>query len=416
MSTTSTNPATNSAQSPSLPFASRADQLVGSVIDASTTLLAAYDHDIVKFGMGAPAPDMLPAKDFGRIAGEVFDPSNFTYGETKGEPILLEALHDYLSAMDQIPAEQKGNLDRLLITSGGMQGLDLGFKLFVSPGDLVACESPTYTNGSATAMSYEADILEVPVDDEGMQVEVLEEHTARTGRPPKVIYTIPTFQNPAGVTMSLPRRERLLSFAHRHRSVIIEDNPYGMLRFSGESLPALSDLSPNDPLIFGVRTFSKFVAPGLRLGWIDVDPEVRDLAVNAKQTMDTCAPVPNQHLVAQWLSEGGAESHVEVLREAYRERKLTMSAGLERHFPGELRATDPDGGFFLWVTFDDETLNTEQLLPTALEEGVAYIPGPAFSPGGSFTNDLRLCFASNTPERIDEGLERLRRAIDRHRA
>src|SRR5699024_9455419 len=122
---------------------------------------------------------------------------------------------------------------------------------------LVACESPTYTNGSATAMSYEADILEVPVDDEGMQVEVLEEHTARTGRPPKVIYTIPTFQNPAGVTMSLPRRERLLSFAHRHRSVIIEDNPYGMLRFSGESLPALSDLSPTDPLIFGVRTFPR---------------------------------------------------------------------------------------------------------------------------------------------------------------
>ncbi|WP_209373717.1 PLP-dependent aminotransferase family protein [Brevibacterium renqingii] len=416
MSTTSMNATTSSSQNPSLPFASRADQLVGSVIDASTTLLASYDHDIVKFGMGAPAPDMLPAKDFARIAGEVFDPANFTYGETKGEPVLLDALHDYLSSTNQIPVEQQGDPDRLLITSGGMQGLDLGFKLFVSPGDLVACESPTYTNGSATAMSYEAEILEIPVDEDGMQVEALEDHVARTGRAPKVIYTVPTFQNPAGVTMSLPRRERLLSFAHRHRSVIIEDNPYGMLRFSGESLPALSDLSPNDPLIFGVRTFSKFVAPGLRLGWIDVDPAVRELAVNAKQTMDTCAPVPNQHLVAQWLSEGGAESHVEVLREAYRERKLTMSAGLERLFPGEVSATDPDGGFFLWVTFDDETINTEELLPTALEDGVAYIPGPAFSPAGKFSNALRLCFASNTPERIDEGLERLRGAVGRHRA
>lgn len=416
MSTTSMHAATDSPQNPSLPYASRYDQLVGSVIDASTTLLAAYDHDIVKFGMGAPAPDMLPAEDFARIAGDVFSPANFTYGETKGEPILIEALHDYLASTGQIPAEQQGDLDRFLITSGGMQGLDLGFKLFVSPGDLVACESPTYTNGSATAMSYEAEILEVPVDEDGMQVEALEEHTARTGRAPKVIYTIPTFQNPAGVTMSLPRRERLLDFAHRHRSVIIEDNPYGMLRFSGDSLPALSDLSPNDPLIFGVRTFSKFVAPGLRVGWIDVDPEVREIAVNAKQTMDTCAAVPNQHLVARWLAEGGANTHVDTLREAYRERKITMSDALARHFPGEIRATDPVGGFFLWVTFEDESFNTEELMPTALEEGVAYIPGPAFSPAGRFSNALRLCFASNSPERIDEGLRRLRRAVDRHRA
>ncbi|WP_210604602.1 PLP-dependent aminotransferase family protein [Brevibacterium oceani] len=415
MSTTSVNPATNSSQHPDLPYATRRDKLVGSVIDASTTLLAAYDHDIVKFGMGAPAPDMLPADDFARIAADVFSPANFTYGETKGEPVLIDALHEYLASTEQIPSEQQGDLDRLLITSGGMQGLDLGFKLFVSPGDLVACESPTYTNGSATAMSYEAEILEIPVDEDGMQVEALEEHTARTGRAPKVIYTVPTFQNPAGVTMSLPRRERLLAFAHRHGSVIIEDNPYGMLRFDGESIPALSDLSPNDPFIFGVHTFSKFVAPGLRVGWIDVAPSVRDLAVNAKQTMDTCAPVPNQHLIARWLSEGGADSHVATLREAYRERKITMADGLTRHFPGEVRATDPDGGFFLWVTFEDESINTEALMPTALEEGVAYIPGPAFSPAGHFSNALRLCFASNTPDRIDEGLQRLRRALDRHR-
>lgn len=400
----------------SLPFATRSDKLVGSVIDASTTVLAAYTHDIVKFGMGAPAPDMLPAQDFARIAGEVFSPENFTYGETQGEPVLLEALQNYLTDTGQIPAAQQGQPDRLLITSGGMQGLDLGFKLFVSPGDLVACESPTYTNGSATAMSYEAEILEVPVDHEGMQVEMLQDHVDRSGRAPKVIYTVPTFQNPAGVTMSLPRRERLLEFAHRHGSVIIEDNPYGMLRFSGESIPALSDLSPNDPLIFGVRTFSKFVAPGLRVGWIDVDPAVRDLAINAKQTMDTCAPVPNQHLIARWLNEGGANSHVDRLRTAYFERKTTMAAGLERLFGDEIRSTDPDGGFFLWVTFEDESINTEDLLSTALEEGVAYIPGPAFSPAGHFGNALRLCFASNTPERIDEGLARLRRALDRYKS
>nr|WP_320109169.1 aminotransferase class I/II-fold pyridoxal phosphate-dependent enzyme [Brevibacterium sp. JSBI002] len=156
--------------------------------------------------------------------------------------------------------------------------------------------------------------------------------------------------------------------------------------------------------------------PGLRVGWIDVDPEVRELAVNAKQTMDSCAPVPNQHLIARWLAEGGADSHVEVLRKAYRERKIAMSEGLERLFPGEIRATDPDGGFFLWVTFEDESINTEDLMNTALEEGVAYIPGPAFSPAGNFSNALRLCFASAAPDRIDDGLQRLRRAVDRYRA
>ena len=412
MSTMSPSASSSVSSRPSLPLATRADSLIGSVIDSSVALLASYDHDIVKFGMGAPAPDMLPASDFARIAKSVFSPDSFTYGETQGEPVLLDALLNYLQETGQIPEEHFGRRDRLVITSGGMQGLDLGFKLFVSPGDLVFCESPTYTNGSATALSYEAEIVEVPVDDDGMQVDELEDLVARAGRAPSVIYTIPTFQNPAGVTMSLERREKLLEFAHRHNTVILEDNPYGTLRFSGEDIPSLSQLSPNDPLIFGVRTFSKFVAPGLRIGWVDVDPELRGLVINAKQAMDSCTNVPTQHMVAQWLKEGGAHEHVEHLRSSYLERKKTMSSGLQRLFGDEIRSTDPDGGFFLWVTFQDESINTEDLMPTALEEGVAYIPGPAFSQAGAFTNALRLCFASAAPERIEEGLQRLRRAVD----
>lgn len=414
MSTVS--PSASSPTQSALPLATRADSLVGSVIDSSTTLLAAYTHDIVKFGMGAPAPDMLPSTDFARIATSVFSPETFTYGETPGEPVLLDALLNYLQETGQIPEEHFGNRERLVITSGGMQGLDLGFKLFVSPGDLVFCESPTYTNGSATAMSYEAEVVEVPVDHEGMQVDDLDELVAQAGRAPSVIYTIPTFQNPAGVTMSLERRRKLLDFAHRHNTVILEDNPYGTLRFSGDDIPSLSQLSPNDPLIFGVRTFSKFVAPGLRIGWVDVDPQIRDLVINAKQTMDTCTGVPTQHMVARWLEEGGASDHVDHLRSAYLERKLTMASGLEQLFGTEIRSTDPDGGFFLWVTFEDESINTEDLLPTALDKGVAFIPGPAFSPAGAFPNALRLCFASNTPDRIKEGLQRLRTAVDTYLA
>ncbi|MCF2570738.1 aminotransferase-like domain-containing protein [Brevibacterium sp. UCMA 11754] len=414
MSIASPSASSSASSRPTLPFASRADSLVGSVIDSSVAMLAAYDHDIVKFGMGSPAPDMLPAEDFARIANSVFTPESFTYGETQGEPVLIDALLNYLQETSQIPVEHFGNRERLVITTGGMQGIDLGFKLFVSPGDLVLCEAPTYTNGSATALSYEAEIAEVPVDDEGMQVDALDDIVARAGRAPSVIYTVPTFQNPAGVTMSLARREKLLEFAHRHNSVILEDNPYGTLRFSGEDIPSLSQLSPNDPLIFGVRTFSKFVAPGLRIGWLDIDPELRGLIINAKQTMDSCTSLPTQHMVAKWLNDGNAETHVAHLRSSYGERKAAMTSGLERLFGEEIRSTDPDGGFFLWVTFNDETINTEDLMPVALEEGVAYIPGTAFSQTGDFTNALRLCFASAEPQRIEEGLQRLRRAVDKY--
>src|SRR5690625_5446835 len=159
--------------------------------------------------------------------------------------------------------------DRLTITSGGMQGLDLACKLFVDPGDLVVVESPTYTNGSATALAYGAELLEVPVDNDGMVVDQLPELVGQTGRTPTVIYAIPTFQNPSGATMSLQRRHQLLELARRWGSVVIDDDPYGLLRFEGENLPTLRELGAGDPLVFSVRTFSKIIAPGLRVGWVD---------------------------------------------------------------------------------------------------------------------------------------------------
>ena len=392
-----------------LPLAPRANGLVGSVIDSSTSLLAAQTHDIVRFAMGAPAAEVIPTEQFRRIAGEVLTDESFTYGATEGEPKLLETVVEHFSS----PA---GPLDpeRLVITYGGMQGLDLAFKLFVAPGDLVVVESPTYTNGSGTALSYGADVLEVPVDEHGMDVDALETLVADAGRTPRMIYTIPNFQNPSGTTLSEDRRRRLLDLAHRWGTMILDDDPYGALRFSGQDVPGFQELSPDDPLVFSVRTFSKILAPGLRVGWVEADARLRKLLIAAKQAMDTCTNVPGQHIVERFVSQGGYDEHVAGLRTEYRRRKEAMDASVARHLGDRVHTTDPEGGFFLWVTLqgEDARVATPRLFEIALAEGVAFIPGPALSPAGNFRDAFRLCFASTTPERTEEGMGRLAHALD----
>lgn len=396
-----------------LPFASRAAQLTGSMIDSSTSLLAAQQHDIVRFAMGSPADEAVPLEEFRDIAAARLDHSSFTYGATEGEPELIDQLVDYLATGPEPTAH-----DRIIITTGGMQGLDLACKIFVDAGDLVIVESPTYTNGSATAASYGAELLEAPTDDNGLIVEALPELVERAGRTPKAIYTIPNFQNPSGTTLSVHRREQLLDLAHRWNAVIIDDDPYGLLRFAGDDVPGFQSLSPADPLVFSVRTFSKTLAPGLRVGWVDTDPTLRQLIINAKQAMDTCTNVPAQHLVAEFIRRGRLADHIPTITGQYRERKNAMLASLRRHLGDRVRMTDPEGGFFTWVTLqgEDAATSTTALFETALAEGVAFIPGTALSPSGRFDDALRLCFASSTPERIEEGVRRLTRALDAARS
>ena len=326
-----------------LPLAARAADLVGSVIDSSTSLLASQTHDIVRFAMGAPAPEAIPTEVLAGIGAETIGAgahAAFDYAATEGDPGLRAALVEELAGTTDATT-----LGRLTITSGGMQGLDLACKLFVDPGDLVVVESPTYTNGSATALSYQADLLEVPVDDDGLRVDLLEELVRRAGRTPKVVYAIPTFQNPSGASMSLERRRRLLELARSWGSVVIDDDPYGMLRFEGEPLPTLHELAAGDPLVFSVRTFSKIVAPGLRVGWVDTAPELQPLLINAKQAMDTCTNHPLQRLLSRFLEDGHLGAHLETQRAEYGRRKRAMQQALEAHFSGRARWTDPQGGF-----------------------------------------------------------------------
>lgn len=391
-------------------LAARAAGLVGSIIDSSTSLLAAQTHDIVQFAMGSPADEALPVAQFREITADTLDGAALSYGSSEGEAPLLDRLESYLAG-----TPDRTSQDRMVITSGGMQGLDLANKLFVDPGDLVVVESPTYTNGSATALAYGAQLLEVPIDEDGMRIDDLVDLVAREGRPPKAIYTIPNFQNPYGATLSRERREELLRLAHRWGSIIIDDDPYGLLRFAGSDVPSFGQLSPGDPLVFGVRTFSKILAPGLRVGWVDADPSLRQLLINAKQVMDTCTNVPHQYLVAEYLARGGLDAHLARLRPLYRDRRDAMLDAIERHLGDAATATRPEGGFFLWVTLQGRFagIDTRELFEPALADGVAFIPGPALSPSERFANALRLCFASSTPERIDEGIRRLAGTLER---
>ncbi|MFB7572384.1 PLP-dependent aminotransferase family protein [Streptomyces sp. NPDC056165] len=391
-----------------LPLARRASNLVGSVIDSSTSLLASQTHDIVRFAMGAPSDNLMPVDLFNQYYGRS-TPGKYTYGATNGEPELIEQI----VALTQRQGIET-SADRITITTGGMQGLDLACKLFVDPGDLVVVEGPTYTNGISTALSYGAEVLEAPLDENGLVVEQLPELIARAGRTPKAIYTVPTFQNPSGATLSRTRREHLLELAEHWGSVIIDDDPYGLLRFEGGPVPSFSQLVERHPLVFSVRTFSKILAPGLRVGWVDATAELQQLLINAKQAMDTCTNVPAQHLVANFLKDGHLDTHLGRVKELYRERKNAMRESLRTHFGDGIHSTDPEGGFFLWLTFAGAyaDIHTQKLFEPALQHGVAYIPGPAFSTAGNFTDALRLCFATSAPERIEEGVIRLKRAAD----
>lgn len=378
------------------------------MIDSSTSLLASQTHDIVRFAMGAPNAELIPEAELAELYGQPAE-GRYDYAATEGNPQLIDQIVAY-----QARLSRHIDPERVLVTTGGMQGLDIAFKLMVDPGDLVIVESPTYTNGIATALSYQGQILEAPVDDEGLVVEALPGLVEAAGKIPKVIYVIPNFQNPSGRTMSEARRLKLIELAEQWDAFIIDDDPYGALRFAGENVPGFDELSPENHRIVSVRTFSKVLAPGLRVGWIELDPALRTLAISAKQSMDTCTNAPLQQLVADYLAQGRLESHLETLRSVYAERKQAMVQALQRTFEDQVETTDPEGGFFLWLTLRGRyaKINTEELFPLALEFGVAYIPGPAFADSGAFTDALRLCFATSTPARIELGVQRLHDALE----
>ncbi|MGQ9626582.1 MAG: aminotransferase-like domain-containing protein [Anaerolineae bacterium] len=388
----------------------------GSRIDEISNSVANVGRDVISLAPGCPSPETLPAEELAQIwekliareGPALFNYASTTEGEAALRAFLAEKLRSEGAALE---------MENVLITTGGMQGLDLACKLLVEPGDAVLVETPAYSNGLAAIHNYGGQPCHVPGDDEGLLPEAVEEAVMalrREGRPVKLIYTVPTFQNPGGTTMPLERRERFLELARKHGLLILEDDPYRDLSFYGPPPPSLLSLDGAGGTVVHVSTFAKNISPGLRVGWVAAPAEtIRKMAL-ARHSMDICTNTPGQKIVTEFCLSGELERHIQGLIPAYRARKERMLASLEGRFGGLARWTDPGGGFFIWLTFD-ESVSAERLLDFALEEGVAFVPGSAFDAYKETSNDMRLCFAYPNLEEIDLGIERLRRAFDRYR-
>jgi len=370
--------------------------------------------DVISFAGGMPAPEVFPIEEFRAACERVlkdFGPQSLQYGTTEGFLPLREmiARHSARYGIDVTP-------DNIMITSGSQQALDLLGKILINPGDHILVESPTYLGALQAWNVYGAEYVVVEADEHGMVTDALEEGL-RSG--PKFIYVLPNFQNPTGATLSLERRHRLIELADQYGVPIVEDDPYGQLRFEGEHLPSVVVLDGQfrdncQPCYRGnviyLSTFSKILAPGLRLAWVIAPPVVIRKLVQAKQGADLHTSTFNQ-LVAHEVGRGGfLDRHIHTIRRVYRERRDVMLAAMDGYFPPGVEWTHPEGGLFLWGILP-EGLNSNEVFTMAVDRKVAFVPGGAFYPRGGGENTMRLNFSNATPEKIREGIARLGRVL-----
>jgi 2-aminoadipate transaminase len=299
--------------------------------------------------------------------------------------------------------------EHILVTTGSQQALDLLGRIFINRGDPIAIEGPSYLGALTAFVPNGPDIITVHLDQQGMPVDVLESLLdAAGGPPPKFIYVVPNFHNPAGVTMTMERRVRLLELARERDLLIIEDNPYGLLRFEGEPVPPLAAIDPKRVVYLG--TLSKIVSPGIRTGWAFGPAPIIDRLATLKQSADLCSSALNQMFAEEYIRRGLWLKNIENLKPIYRSRRDAMLLALEENFPEGSRWTRPQGGLFIWATLP-EFLDTEKMLPLAINQKVAYVPGTAFYADGSGANQMRLNFSYADEDLIAEGIKRLGKVI-----
>jgi 2-aminoadipate transaminase len=385
-------------------FASRTRVMTSS---AMRDLMAITERpEVISLAGGLPDTSTFPAEQLAAVASKMAAESAaraLQYGPTDGLAVLKRCIVEVMAA-EATPVHP----DDVLVTTGGQQVIDLVCKTLVDPGDVIVAEAPTYPGAVPAFTSYQADVVQVAMDDEGMKVDELEATLARLdaeGRRPKFIYTIPTFQNPAGVTMSLPRRERLVRVAAERELLVLEDNPYGLLRFEGEPLPTLRALDGGQFVIY-LGTFSKILSPGVRLGWAAAPAPVLEKLNLGKQATDLCSSAFAQSFVAAFFAHGDWRGYLEMLRGHYRARRDTMLEALGEHLPAEARFTNPQGGLFVWATLPDE-VDTTDLLARALSHNVAFVPGRAAYMDGRGASEMRLNFSGVDHATIREGVRRI---------
>jgi 2-aminoadipate transaminase len=382
--------------------------------------------EVISLAGGLPDTSTFAPELYAQLMARVASRSTaraLQYGPTEGMSCTVECIVEVMKA-EGTPVDP----DEVLVTTGGQQVIDLMCKALVDPGDVIVAEAPTYPGAVPTFDAYQADVAQIEVDADGMPIDALEaklDELAAQGRRPKLIYTIPNFQNPGGVTMSLPRRRRLVEVARERELLVLEDNPYGLLRYEGEPLPTLHSIDARaakrggaSDFVVYLGTFSKILSPGVRLGWAVAPRPVLEKLNLCKQGADLCSSPVTQLFVAEYFAQRDADTgepawlaYLESLRGLYRSRRDVMLEALEHHFGASARWTHPQGGLFIWATLPDY-IDTTDLLARALEsEAVAFVPGRAAYLDGRGGSSMRLNFAGTGEQDIREGIRRIGKVV-----
>lgn len=370
-------------------------------------LQAAADPKIISFAGGLPAPELFPVKEMKAAVDKVFEEHGqeaMQYGAAKGVTALREVIQQHVKEKEDVDSK----LDNVLVTTGSEQALDLVGKAFVDPGDTVLVEQPTYLCALDVFRSYGANFASVEMDEDGMKMDALEE-ALKANPNTKLIYTVPNFQNPTGRTMTEERRKQLAELAEKYDVYVLEDNPYGEIRFAGQHVPAVKSFDKSGHVLY-MSTFSKTLAPGFRLGWLVADKNVVNKLTVLKQSADLHTDNLAQFAVAQFFADNDVDGHVKEISALYGKRKDLMLEGIKKYFPEGVKYTDPEGGMFLWVEVPGVD-DTVELFKECLEHDVAFVPGDPFFAGEVQPGAFRLNYSNMKEDQIEVGLKRLGAAL-----
>ena len=361
------------------------------------------EPDIISFAGGLPASELFPVEEMKKVSVKVLD-------ENGEEALQYSGSQGYLPLRNHIAKRmnEKGKTnvkaEDILVTSGSQQALDFAGNVFLDEGDIVLCESPSYLGALNAFKGYKPEIMEVPTDKEGMITEGLEKILKENAKV-KFIYVIPDFQNPTGITWSLDRRKKFMEVVNKYEIPVIEDNPYGELRYEGEFLPALKSFDTKGLVIY-LGTFSKIFCPGYRLGWTCASKDILQKFITCKENSDLQTSTIGQRELSKYIDDYDLDEHVEKIKSTYKKRRDLMLDCMEKEFPEGVSFTHPHGGLFTWVKLP-EKLNAQDLMKKCVENKVAYVPGGFFFPEGNKENYFRLNYSSSKEEKIVEGIKRL---------
>ncbi len=391
-------------------YAKRSGEMRSSVMRDLMAVVAR--PEVISLAGGLPSTESFSRKMLAKIMHDVSmheSAAALQYGPTEGFDETKQNIAKVMAAEGT-----HVDIDDLIVTTGAQQGIDLSARLLIDPGDVIIAEAPTYPGAIPSFTNFQAEVIQIPLDEDGLRTDLTRkevERLAKNGRKPKFIYVIPNFHNPAGVSLSLRRRHELVALAKEHGLIILEDNPYGQLRFEGEPLPNLFSLD-NDNNVIYLGTFSKILSPGIRLGWVAAPAPLLAKFNLGKQAADLCPSTLAQMMVNRYFSEARWQDYVEKVIGVYRARRDVMLAALAEYFPEEASWTRPQGGFYVWATLPGY-LNSVDLLALALEEEqVAFVPGSgAWADGVSGANHLRLAFCGVPQDKIVEGIKRIGKVI-----